>query len=797
MDSPSLTSSGLSFPRTAGVREVRNPISSPRFSMSLSGAVISILLVTTILIQAAVGYFFYHWQYVSQYRDLQTQLEQVGDQAAHHLAAPIWNYDDEQAIQILHNFMLIPSVSRIAVSDESGKKLFEQKREPWKSLETEQIRGIPKEIHKEGKFLGAVEVEISTAMTSQRMREYLMSVLFSIIVLTVVLIVTLYVLLNRTIVSPIRAIENYATGISSRAALPDPPTGFFTGELASLRSSIIAMVTALLNSEKSYRSIFENSLEGIFQTSIEGSFIKVNSALANILGYSSPDELQAAVTDIGRQLHINEEKRQDLVETIHAQGFVVGNEIALRSKDGRPVFCLISMYAIRNTDGTISHFEGSLIDISKRKQAEEQLADLNQRLEGLIEQRTEQLHRRNAELVASEERYRNLVETIQEGIFVINATGQFTYVNRQMSAMLGLSPEEMVGKECSEFTDHRFSETFREKLESVTGQSTTKFEMTFNRTDGHSVQTLVSPTALYENDGHYRGSFAVVTDISALKQLQTQLLHAQKLESIGQLAAGIAHEINTPTQYVINNARFLDEAFAEILEVLEAYRAMFDSMKDGRPDASLVEAMVQCADRHQLEPLVEDIPGAFRDTFEGLDRIANIVSSIKRFAHPGQDITIPSDLNEAIRSTITVSTNEWKYVADIETDLDPDLPPVPCILSSVNQVILNLIVNAAQSIAEKMTDKGNGAKGKISIQTRNLGDFAEIRVGDSGGGIPENIRNRVFDPFFTTKEVGKGTGQGLAIARNIITETHHGSIDFETELGHGSTFIIRLPLTTK
>ncbi|MDP3479281.1 MAG: ATP-binding protein, partial [Desulfoprunum sp.] len=154
----------------------------------------------------------------------------------------------------------------------------------------------------------------------------------------------------------------------------------------------------------------------------------------------------------------------------------------------------------------------------------------------------------------------------------------------------------------------------------------------------------------------------------------------------------------------------------------------------------------------------------------------------------------PADLNDAIRNTITVSTNEWKYVADIATDLDPALPPVPCNISAINQVVLNLLVNAAHAISDHKESSGTADKGTITVQTRNIGEFAEIRITDTGGGIPEDIRSRIFDPFFTTKVVGKGSGQGLAIARTIITESHHGSIDFESEIGCGTTFIIRLPL---
>ncbi|MDP3481388.1 MAG: PAS domain S-box protein, partial [Desulfoprunum sp.] len=436
-------------------------------------------------------------------------------------------------------------------------------------------------------------------------------------------------------------------------------------------------------------------------------------------------------------------------------------------------------------------------EISERKQAEEQLAILNQRLESLVEQRTEQLNRRNAELIASEERYRNLVETMQEGILIVDGNGRLTYVNRQMSNMLGMVPDKLIGRECAHFIEAKDRAVFEAKLKSANGQFALKFEVNFTRSDGHIVSTLVTPTTLYDGEGRFHGFFAVVTDITHLKQLQTQLLHAQKLESIGQLAAGIAHEINTPTQYVINNARFLDDAFKELVEVLAADEAFFDALKNGLSVSVTLEEVEMSRKNHQLDSLFKEISGAFADTFEGLERISNIVGSVKRFAQPGQDATALADLNDAIRNTITVSTNEWKYVANIETDLDPALPLIPCNISAINQVVLVLIVNAAHAIADQQIDSDAAGKGTITLKTTNLGDFAEIRITDTGSGIPENIRTRIFDPFFTTKSVGKGSGQGLAIARTIITESHHGTIDFETGVGCGTTFIIHLPLQNK
>ncbi len=216
------------------------------------------------------------------------------------------------------------------------------------------------------------------------------------------------------------------------------------------------------------------------------------------------------------------------------------------------------------------------------------------------------------------------------------------------------------------------------------------------------------------------------------------------------------------------------------------------SAKSWNCPPDLIEACEAETQRADLDYVTEEIPRAIAQTTEGVERVAKIVRAMKDFAHPGSDEKVPVNLNAAIESTVTVSRNEWKYVADVKTDLDPDLPPVPCLLSQLNQAMLNMIVNAAHAIAE--TVKVAGQKGLITIASRRDGDAAEIRITDTGTGIPEEIRPKIFDPFFTTKEVGKGTGQGLAIARSVVVGKHQGTIAVESEVGKGTTFIIRLPL---
>ncbi len=276
-------------------------------------------------------------------------------------------------------------------------------------------------------------------------------------------------------------------------------------------------------------------------------------------------------------------------------------------------------------------------------------------------------------------------------------------------------------------------------------------------------------------------------------QMQAELAHAQKLESVGQLAAGIAHEINTPTQYVGDNMRFLKEAFSNISTVLDSFEKLLQAAKDGSMDEQLVAEVEAAIKQADIEYLREEIPQAIDQSLDGVERVAKIVRAMKEFSHPGDEEKSLVNLTEAIETTITVARNEWKYVAEMVTEFDPELPEVSCLPGELNQVFLNLIVNAAHAITDKLGD-GATEKGTITVGTRRDGEWAEIFVRDTGTGIPEDVRARIFDPFFTTKEVGKGTGQGLAIARSVVVDKHGGTIECETEQGKGSTFIVRLPI---
>lgn len=269
--------------------------------------------------------------------------------------------------------------------------------------------------------------------------------------------------------------------------------------------------------------------------------------------------------------------------------------------------------------------------------------------------------------------------------------------------------------------------------------------------------------------------------------VETQLRMAQKLEAIGQLAAGIAHEINTPTQYVSDNVNFLATAWSDLSKVVDEYERVV--LGGGSVDTDRRKAVWDDAD---VEYLRAEVPSALVEAASGLKQIGRIVKAMKDFSHPGDESLQPADLNRAIESTVEVARNEWKYVAELELDLNADLPFVPCDLSAMNQVILNIVVNAAQAIGGGLEP---GELGRIRISSRQIGGRVEVVVEDDGPGIPEAIRAQVFDPFFTTKDVGKGTGQGLAIAFRVVQQQHGGTLTVgEGRDGRGARFVIGLPL---
>ena len=469
----------------------------------------------------------------------------------------------------------------------------------------------------------------------------------------------------------------------------------------------------------------------------------------------------------------------------------------------RGFFLPESVYGIRNPEWWrfLEHaawvaFEDVILFLGSQRSIVEMeaLADREASLEGTNASIEKLVQLRTAELEQSMQRYRSIVENTHAIPWEIDIrTGHVSYIAPQAARLFGCTEAAL---ESPAFLDERHHPDdrdrvqarlrgFREQPETV--EAGDVFDHRMIRFDGRQidVRTVVSP---YRHGEPLRG---LTLDVTKQKKLEGELLQAQKLESVGRLAAGVAHEINTPVQFVGDSIHFVRDAADDMMGVIEKLQAVQRSVLDGAPS---MEAATRAADAEEaadLPYLIEHVPRALERSLEGLSRVANIVRSMKEFAHPDAREMSAVDINHAIRATLTIAVNEYKYVADVETHYG-ELPPVVCHVGEVNQVILNIVVNAAHAIADVV--QNSGRRGLISVRTTREGDSVVIAISDTGGGIPAEIRDRIFDPFFTTKEVGKGTGQGLALARTAIVEGHHGELSLETEIGKGTTFFIRLPL---
>jgi PAS domain S-box-containing protein len=375
---------------------------------------------------------------------------------------------------------------------------------------------------------------------------------------------------------------------------------------------------------------------------------------------------------------------------------------------------------------------------------------------------------------------RTMIDLIPAFIYAKDVGSRFIAMNAALARNMGTTADEAIGKTDFDFHKPELAKKFYSDEQALlkSGKSIIDLEEPgFDQVTGQPRTVVTSKVPLHDVNGEVIGIIGVGFDITERKFTEQRLADGERLESIGRLAAGVAHEINTPIQFLNDSIFFIREAMQDLL----AHNAKLTAMLPSPPERD-----------EEIEDLKVELPPALDRVADGLSRIAEIVRSMKEFSHVDQGEMNPVDLNRAINSTLVIARSEYKYVAEVVTEFDAELPRVVCHGGQINQVVLNLVVNAAHAIGDVV--KGTPEKGLIKVKTCVDGDFAVISVSDTGGGIPEGIRKRIFDPFFTTKEVGKGTGQGLSIAHNAL-KAHGGTLEFETEMGKGTTFFVRLPLT--
>lgn len=397
------------------------------------------------------------------------------------------------------------------------------------------------------------------------------------------------------------------------------------------------------------------------------------------------------------------------------------------------------------------------------------------------------------------QRLKTILDSVVEGILIIDATGMIQDFNKSAGEILRAHGDELLGTSVDVmFIDRKATVRHRLLNRCINISSgVLKYDYTetmAQRLDGDSfpMEIIVSPA----NFGSEMSYLYIFRDITrrknaeeAQKKLEEDLREALKLEAIGHLAGGIAHEINTPSQYIRDNLKFLNDSYGSLSRVLGIALQTLWKNREHLPPNTFEDFARQMRDS-DLEFLLEEIPHATQQSLDGINQVARIVLSMKEFSHPGGAEKISTDINRVLSNVIVISRNEWKHNADISEEFDAEIPHIPCHINEINQVFLNLIVNAAQAI---QSAGRKPAEGQIKVKTTSLDDSILISISDNGTGIKKDDRSKVFNPFFTTKEVGKGTGQGLSITHDIVTVRHGGRIWFETEVGKGTTFHVLLP----
>lgn len=531
--------------------------------------------------------------------------------------------------------------------------------------------------------------------------------------------------------------------------------------------------------ESHYQSLIENLPQRLFYKDLASRYVSCNKLYAKDLGIQPGDISGRFDSDFYPEELALEMVREDREIIEHGEAL---EQDVVRSYQGRESSYHRLKAPLRNAQGEVVGVFGMYWDNSEEKRSQ-------------------------AALKESEEKFSAMANSAQDAIVMVNQDEEVIFWNMASETMFGFQVQDIVGQRLDDWIEpgasrDEFARLVAELTKPETGRSAGKtVELTALRKGNEPFPIELSISSL-QLKGQWQ-AIGIIRDISERRQaeqerqlMEVQLRQAQKLESIGQLAAGISHEINTPTQFVGDNTQFLKEAFADLSALIERYRTLTRNAEQQDDLSALVKAVRDQEEQIDLEFLSEEIPRAIDQSIEGVGRISKIVRAMKEFSHPGVVGKVETDINQAIRTTLEVSRNEWKYVAEIDLDLAEDLPKILCVPDQINQVFLNLVVNAAHAIADVM-EQGDGRRGRIGISTRLLDDQIEIRVSDSGTGVPVEIKGRIFDPFFTTKAVGKGTGQGLCIAYTTVVEQHRGSLRVDDNPSGGAVFVVLLPVAVK
>ena len=523
------------------------------------------------------------------------------------------------------------------------------------------------------------------------------------------------------------------------------------------------------------KTFLETTPDQVYFKDLESRFIRISSSLAAKCGLAGPaDALGRTDFDLFSYEHARQafEDEQHIIRTGEP---IVNLEERETYPNGRTAWVSTNKMPLRDDRGTVIGTFGISRDITSRREAEQSLQ-------------------------SAEQRWRALLANCQELVMLVDSEGLFVYTSPSIERWLGYSPDELIGTPLIALSHEQDTSALargfgkvRDQTGDLKGPVTICHRVRHKHGSWHSLEsTFVS----LKDDPAIQAVLVDSRDVTerlALQQererLELERRVSQRLEAVGQLASGIAHEINTPMQYVGDSVTFLRDATDGLLALMDIYHELLTIDEPiGREER--MRQMALAEEEADLEYLRERIPAAITRTVDGIERVTSIVMAMKRFSHPAAAEPVRSDLNEAIETTLAVCRNEYKYAADVELDLGP-LPRVICNIGEINQVLLNIVINAAHAIEERV--EGTRERGRIRIATRREGDDAVVEIADDGVGIAPELQDRIYEPFFTTKAIGRGSGQGLALARSTI-EQHSGSIECDSVPGEGTTFTLRLPV---
>lgn len=528
---------------------------------------------------------------------------------------------------------------------------------------------------------------------------------------------------------------------------------------------------ALRNTETSFQEYLDEDADWLWESGSEFAFRKFSENFEAESGFKEADYLSKRLDELCDFETMGGDIKEYQTKTLNHQPFR-NVEIWVKDAGGISQWFLVTGHPVFDFNNQFAGYRGSGKDITLEKHMEIELSENKVTLEKIL-------------------------NSAAEGFLVMTAifsgSGEIAdfcikRVNRAAEEILGDKTHQLLGKlmkiELPFLVTHGIYEQARNALLS---------DAPFN-------------TEISVDEPKLRGWFSVsgakladgvvltISDITMRKEAELEARQDSKLKSVGQLASGIAHEINTPTQYIGDNLGFIQSSLGSISRVLEKHDDLVAAARESGEYQEQIEAIQKVAEEEDIPFLLEEAPEAARQALDGTERVRTIVLAMKEFSHPGSEGVSEVDVNRALETTITVSKSEWKSIANIEVEFDASLPHIYAMSSELNQVFLNLIVNAVHAIG----DKDETAPGTVRISTRSPSEgMVEIKFSDNGTGMPAHVAEHIFDPFFTTKEPGKGTGQGLTMVHNIITKKHKGTITFNSTPGEGTDFIIQLPVKAR